>query len=196
MDPAPDTTTPEATKPETVKTVEPTRDAAPTTEVLAQPEPVGPPSPASPTSAVASTSIAPMPAGGPTVSSAPGATGGHAGEQSPKEADASSTTQTVEIRPGRPAAAQGLDITTKRPNFTRLVRATAYPERNPLLKVTFNRNGVVSKVVLVESSGLADVDQPVMNAVYQWTAKGKILAEISAADPAGGITVQVRILIR
>lgn len=195
MDPAPDTTIPEAATPETIKKVEPTRESAPTTEILAHPEPMGPPAPRTPSTALPTTASAPMPAGGPTVSSAPGATGEHAGEQSPKEADASSTTATVEIRPGRPAAAQGLDITTKRPNFTRLTRVTAYPQ-NPLLKVTFNRNGIVSKVVLAESSGIPDVDGPVMNAVYQWTAKGKILAEISAADPNGGITVSVRILLR
>ncbi len=123
-----------------------------------------------------------------------GASGQHPGEKSPKEADASSTTPTVEIRPGMPAAAQGLDITTKRPNFTRLTRVTAYPA-NPLLKVTFNRNGIVSKVVIVESSGAQDVDDPVVNAVYQWTARGKILTELAGADPNTGITVSVRILL-
>lgn len=194
-EPAPDTTLPEASAPETIKKIEPTRESAPATEILAHPEPMGPPAPGTPNTTLQSAPTAPMPAGGPSVSSAPGATGNNAGEQSPKEADASSTTPTIEIRPGRPAAAQGLDITTKRPNFTRLTRATAYPQ-NPLLKVTFNRSGIVSKVVLAESSGIQDVDGPVINAVYQWTAKGKILAEISAADPTGGITVSIRILLR
>lgn len=194
-DPAPDTTVPEAMVPETPKKIEQTKEAAPASEILAHPEPMGPPAPGTPNTTIAAAPTAPMPAGGPSVSSAPGSTGERPGEMSPKEADAASTTPTIDIRPGRPAAAQGLDITTKRPNFTRLTRVTAYPQ-NPLLKVTFNRNGIVSKVVLAESSGISDVDGPVVNAVYQWTAKGKILAEISAADPTGGITVSVRILLR
>lgn len=190
-----DSTSPEALVPETPRKIEPTKESAPTSEILAHPEPMGPPAPGTPNTTSAASATAPMPAGGPSVSSAPGSTGDRPGEKSPKEADAASTTPTIEIRPGRPAAAQGLDITTKRPNFTRLTRVTAYPQ-NPLLKVTFNRNGIVSRVVLAESSGISDVDGPVINAVYQWTAKGKILAEISAADPTGGITVSVRILLR
>jgi hypothetical protein len=124
-----------------------------------------------------------------------GGGGEHAGEKSEKEADASSTTKAVEIRPGHPAAAQGLDITTKRPNFTRLTRVTAYPG-NPLLKVTFNAQGIVTKVILLESSGVPDVDEPVINAIYEWKAKGKALAELTSADPDSGITFNVRILLR
>lgn len=120
------------------------------------------------------------------------------GIKSEKEADAASTTTPIEIRPGQPAAAQGLDITTRRPNFTRLTRVTAYPD-NPLLEVTFNHLGVVTKVRLVESSGNADVDGPVVNAIYQWTARGKQLAELSPRapeDPGQTLTIKVRIILR
>jgi hypothetical protein len=176
--------------------IEPTKAAAPVTEIIAHPEAALPPAPGLPNTNVPAAPTAPMPAGGPNVSAAPGSTGERPGDKSPKEADAASKTPTVEIRPGKPAAAQGLDITTKRPTFTRFVRATAYPQQNPLYKVTFNRFGLVSKVVLMESSGVPDIDGPVLNAIYQWTAKGKVLAELSAADPTGGITVSVRILLR
>jgi hypothetical protein len=128
-------------------------------------------------------------------SSSPGGGGEHAGEKSEKEADASSTEKAIDIRPGHPAAAQGLDITTKRPYFTRLTSVIAYPG-NPLLKVTFNAKGIVTNVVLVESSGFKDVDDPVINAIYEWTAKGKALAELTAGDPKAGITISVRILLR
>ncbi len=125
-----------------------------------------------------------------------GGGGDHPGTKSEKEADASSTTPTLVIRPGQPAAAEGLDIVTRRPNFTRLTRVVAYPEKNPLFKVTFNHKGVVTRVRLVESSGIRDVDEPVINAIYQWTAKGKALAELASEDPAGGLTISVRILLR
>jgi hypothetical protein len=196
LDPALEPPTPNALKPEVPKKIEATKESAPTVEILSHPETVVPPAPGTPNTTAAAAPTAPMPAGGPSISSVPGATGTRPGEKSPKESDASSTTPTVEIRPGKPAAAQGLDITTKRPIFTSLTRVTAYPQQNPLLKVTFNRAGLVSKVLLVESSGAPDVDSPIVNSVYQWTAKGKLLAEISPTDPTGGITVSFRILLR
>ncbi len=195
MDPAPEPPTPDALTPESPKKIEPTKDAAPAVEIVAHPETIVPPMPGVPNTAVAAKPTAPMPAGGPTISAAPDATGARPGDKSPKEADAASTTPTIEIRPGKPAAAQGIEINTKRPNFTRLTRVTAFPQ-NPLVKVTFNRLGMVSKVILAESSGVPDVDGPVVNAVYQWTARGKMLAEISATDPVGGITFNFRILLR
>jgi hypothetical protein len=175
---------------ETPRKIEPMRATTPREESPARPIP-----PDAPAGVQADhRPAAPMSEAGANLSSTPGQSGERPGERSPKEADASSTTPSVEIRPGRPAAAQGLDITTKRPIFTRLTRVTAYPD-NPLLKVTFNRAGIVSKVEIVESSGLADVDGPVVNAIYQWTAKGKTLADLAAGDPSAGITLSVRILL-
>lgn len=112
--------------------------------------------------------------------------------ESDKQSDATSTQETVEIDPGRNAAAQGLDIVTRRPYFTRLTRVTARPS-NPLVRITFNRQGRVSRVEMVESSGNEDVDGPVINACYQWTARGRALSEL----PEGkvGKTLTVRILL-
>ncbi len=184
-----------AEKPETIKAIEPPKAVKP---VEAAPEPAH--AAATPEAATPREATPPKAATAAKGSDAPGeAMGGGGntpGDKSEKEADASSTTPSLEIRPGHPAAAQGLDIVTKRPNFTRLTRVVAYPERNPLFKVTFNSRGVVTKVKLVESSGVKDVDEPVINAIYQWTAKGKALAELASGDPASGLTISVRILLR
>ncbi len=186
------TVRPDDTKPEAPKKIEPIRAASLPQQILPHPQIPTVPTPGA---AASATPTAPMPAGAQSVSAAPGRAGERPGDKSPKEADASSTTPTIEIRPGQPAAAQGLNITTKRPNFTKLVRVTAFPQ-NPLFKVTFNALGIVTNVVLVESSGVPDVDGPVKNSLYQWTASGKILAEISSGDPDVGVTVSIRILLR
>jgi hypothetical protein len=180
---------------ETIKAIEPPKAVKPveavpeTVHAAPRPEVASPMAAVPKTSAAAKGSDAPGEAAG-------GGGGEHPGTKSEKEADASSTTASIEIRPGQPAAAQGLDITTRRPNFTRLTRVVASPERNPLFKVTFNYRGVVTKVKLLESSGVKDVDEPVINAIYQWTAKGKALAELTSEDPTSGLTISVRILLR
>jgi periplasmic protein TonB len=117
-------------------------------------------------------------------------------EQSEKESPAASTAETVEIRPGRPAAAEGMDITTRRPVFTTATRALRRP-RNPELSITFDRTGRVSEAKIVRSSGAPDVDEPVLNAAYGWTAKGKaIKALASQRDPKAGVTIRVRIILQ
>jgi len=102
----------------------------------------------------------------------------------------------VEIRLGRPAAAKGLEIVTKRPDFSRLTRMTVYPPNNPRLKVTFNREGRVSEAQFIEPTGLAEIDSPVLNAVYRWTAKGEALSRLPTGDTKAGLSITVTILLR
>lgn len=165
----------------------------------APPRPTAPQSlsaPAPPTTPAAKTPGAQV---SPSAATPPSPMGGNdgarPGEVSDKQADPTALEATIDIRPGRPAAAQGLEITTRRPQFTRLTRVTVYP-KNPLLKVTIDRRGRVAKVEILESSGADDVDLPVINAVYQWTAKGKALDDLAADNPEAGITVKIRILLR
>lgn len=160
------------------------RAPTPTSSRPAPAQPTRPPTPGGP----ATTATRPAPPSAPSGNNAD-----RDAELSEKQADATSLTQTIDIRPGRPAASQGLDIITRRPNFTRLTRVVAYPD-NPLLKVTFSRAGQVVNVVLVESSGASDIDDPVINAVYQWTARGKALDDL--AHEHSTLTVSVRIILR
>lgn len=123
---------------------------------------------------------------------------GPVGIRSEKEADPASKTKPVEVILGRPAAAQGLEIITKRPRrnpFSLVTRATAIPE-SPVLDVRFNRSGAVFKATIVKSSGSPDVDSPVLAAVYGWTARGKDLELLPSNDPEAGITIRVTILLR
>lgn len=122
--------------------------------------------------------------------------GGTPGEKSERESDATSLKDPINVRLGRPAAAEGLEIVTKRPEFSVTTQLTSYPSRNPRLKVTFNREGRVSKAQFIEPTGLSDIDAPVLHAVYRWTARGEALAKLPAGDAQAGLSITVTILLR
>jgi hypothetical protein len=122
--------------------------------------------------------------------------GNQPGEKSDREADAASDVETLEIRPGRPAAAKGLEIVTKRPVFSQVDRVSSYPPHNPRLRVTFNREGRVSVADFVHPTGVSGIDVPVLHAVYRWTARGEALAKLPTNDPKAGVTINVTILLR
>jgi hypothetical protein len=157
---------------------------------------VGPPREAAPAAAAASSpgeaarrEIARTESGTQNPGAAPG-------ERSERESNAVSRETAIEVRPGRPAAAEGLEIITRRPEFSRVTRLMAAPARNPRLRVTFDREGLVRNVEFIESTGIRDVDDPVQHAVYRWTARGRALTELPASDPRAGVTITVTILLR
>jgi outer membrane biosynthesis protein TonB len=104
-------------------------------------------------------------------------------EESEKESSATSTIVPVRVRPGRPAAAQGLDITTVRPRWPYVTRLSAYP-RDPVLWVRFNSKGLVSDAGFVDgrSTGDARVDGPLLDAIFLWTAKGKVIDALGPTE--------------
>lgn len=116
-------------------------------------------------------------------------------EESEKESEATSLEETIEVRLGRPAASQGLEIITRRPSFTGLTVVTANP-RNPLIRVVFGKTGEVVEVEVLETSGVRDIDEPVVNAAYLWKAKGPALERIKTDSLRGGLSVKIRILLR
>ncbi|MDF1808159.1 MAG: hypothetical protein P1U42_00530 [Phycisphaerales bacterium] len=87
----------------------------------------------------------------------------------------------------RPIVGEGLEITTVEPKFPASVRFTQLP-RNPVLIIRFDANGRVSKVRFLSEgrrvfdTGSKSVDEPLVNAVYKWRAKG---TEIDSLDPKG-----------
>ncbi len=123
-----------------------------------------------------------------------GQPGERPGAKSDKESDAASIEQMLVIRPGMPAAAEGLEIITRRPNFTRLTRVTSLPG-NPILRIVFRRDGRVRLAEVLRSSGSEDVDGPVLNAVYNWQAKGKVLDALPKT-PSAEISLTVTIVLR
>jgi hypothetical protein len=127
-------------------------------------------------------------------------TGGTAGIVSDKEAIATSIREAPVVRPGRVLAAKGLEISTRRPRFGVATRMTRAP-KNPVVEITFGPDGRVKRATFVTdgsavyNTGSDEVDQPLLNAVYSWTAKGKSISELDPNDSEAGVTIMITIIL-
>jgi hypothetical protein len=110
---------------------------------------------------------------------------GKPAQEADKDADAMSVRKAVDYINGKVKAGQGLDIKTVSPDFSTFVRVTAAP-RNPVVELAFDRSGEVVSVRFLITSGYVDVDEPIRDALWAWTAKGKEITEL-ANKPAGAV---------
>jgi len=120
----------------------------------------------------------------------PGAPGGGR-----KEAAPTSQEKPIEVNPGKPLAAEGLDIETVAPQFSRLTEITARP-RDALARLHFDRSGRVRDVDLIQSTGYGEVDDPLLDSLYRWRAKGKRLKELPPAGRGSTVALVFRIRLR
>lgn len=101
----------------------------------------------------------------------------------------------------KPIAGDGLEITTVEPKFSAAVRFTHLP-RNPVLIIRFDASGKVKKVLFhkdglrVFDTGSKGVDEPLINAVYKWRAKGKAIDALDPDDPNAVVEISMRIVFR
>lgn len=212
VDRAPDQPEAEAPKPEDpgatappARETAPQRPAPPADQPPAQPT-SQPPQPRQPASAQPSPPAQanpgpPQPAASPAKQvppspQPPGAKPGPRtqGELSDRESDATST---ITARPdqwkmGRPLAAKGLRVLTKRPYFDELTSVTTAP-RAPLAQIEFDRTGKAVNCTLLESSGFPSVDQPILDSLYGWRAQGKELEKLKPGETA---KFRIRLLLR
>ncbi len=118
------------------------------------------------------------------------------GVKSKKESIATALKKAIKVEPGKPVAAQGLDITTVRPRWSDTTRVLASP-RNPVVSITFGKNGLVSNAEFMPGldAGGRNLNEPLLNAIYRWKAKGKALDKLAANDPDAGVTLIMRIIL-
>ena len=111
-----------------------------------------------------------------------------------READAVSIEEPVKIEWGSPIAAKGLEILTRKkgPNYSAYTRVATRPTP-PLIEITFTKSGAVAFVKVLRSSGVADVDRPLVDAIYTWRARGERLEALAYGET---IAVRLRILIQ
>jgi TonB family protein len=110
---------------------------------------------------------------------------------------------------GKPIAGKGLEIKTVRPRFTQYTRIMTAPQ-SPVFRIHFRKDGTVERVETLRSSGVADVDRPVIDAIYKWRAVGEELGRLpdppnAAQGGVGGsvspgvkvptISIEMRILL-
>lgn len=166
----------------------------------APPQPPSPPQQPSPPTQAAPGKTQPSasPATGPSPdpSARPGAKPGPKadGDLSDRESDATSTVNVPpsQWRTGKPLAAKGLKVLTKRPVFDELTSVTTAP-RAPLALIEFDREGTAVNCTLVESSGFPNVDQPILDSLYGWRAVGKQLEKLK---PGETVKFRIRLLLK
>lgn len=92
---------------------------------------------------------------------------------------------------GQPLVAKGLRIRTVRPKFSKYTEITS--RGSPVVRILFDRTGKAKEVILLSSSGVQDVDRPVVDAAYQWIAAGKELEELREIPPET-VAIDVRVI--
>ncbi len=114
-----------------------------------------------------------------------------------READAFTIKQVLDASLGSPVVNQGLRIDTVRPEWTLATLMTQRP-RNPVVSIAFDARGRVADAVFLDgkSTGIVAVDQPLLDAVYRWTAKGDLIDRLARERPAGVVWVQIRVMLR
>jgi hypothetical protein len=120
------------------------------------------------------------------------------GTESDKESIATSVKKAPTVRPGQVMAGQGLEIKTRVPRWTTTTMLTHQP-RNPTVRIVFGRDGAVRQAefvrdgAIIYNTGSEDVDQPLLNAIYGWTAKGQAIRDLKPEDP--GVSILITIIL-
>jgi len=179
--------------------------AAPATQAPQVPDPQQPAPPQQPTDP-AQAQVPPAPqappgAGGATTPTPSGVIGPgqgpgrpEEGQRSDRESDATSVINVPpeKWRTGAPIAHKGVEILTRRPELPILTRLTTRP-LHPVADLFFDNQGKPVSVKIVQSSGYPDdIDQPVIDALFRWRAKGTQLAHL----PEGKVArFRVRVIL-
>ncbi len=77
-----------------------------------------------------------------------------------------------QVQPGQVLNVRGTRIRIVMPRFDMVAQMTA-TVRNPVFDIEFGPDGKVIKVTTKRSSGYANIDSPILNSIYKWTATGK-----------------------
>ncbi|GJQ31093.1 MAG: hypothetical protein HBSAPP03_29770 [Phycisphaerae bacterium] len=125
-----------------------------------------------------------------------GGTNAPAGILAPDESAARSASEPIAVKPGKPVARAGLRIQTSYARFSVSALILNKP-RSPLVRITFGRDGKVKHAAFVpgQTTGSEDVDKPLLDSLYRWSAQGKDLLTIPTHDPHAGLTLTFRIVL-
>lgn len=119
---------------------------------------------------------------------------GDPGPLADRDSDAASVLFRGVYQWGSVLVGEGLEVRTVRPRFTLTARYLTVPQ-NPVLRISFGKDGTVRRVVLLRSSGFREErDEPIINAVYKWTASGRAIRELPDT-PGATVTIEMTILL-
>lgn len=114
---------------------------------------------------------------------------------SDRDADPASIKRSAVFRNGKVEVGEGLDIKTVRPVFNTATQALIQPG-SPTLEIIFGKDGRARRVRVLRSSGYPmEVDGPVVTALYNWRAKGRLLDELPPRADSS-VALEITILLR
>lgn len=128
-----------------------------------------PPRPDQPQAPQPQTPAQPRPAEKPRPTAAP---------KDEREAPPVSRNEGFQVQPGQVVARHGLEIRTSVPRFSIVARMSSAITVNPMVELTFDKNGKVIAARFVRSTGFANIDGPILASLYRWTAVGESLANV------------------
>ena len=67
--------------------------------------------------------------------------------------------------------------------------------RNPLIRIEFDASGAVRHAEAIESSGNSNIDGPILDAIYRWTAEGAALEALKSEGSDRTVAIEMRILL-
>ena len=184
-------------EPTTDEQPEPAPEPSPKPEPKPEPQPEPQPEPTPEPETPPQPQPQPNPNPNPEPGEGPGSGEGEPQDNGDAAEQESDPTSVVEVPPdtwraGRPLAAHGLELKTMRPVLTELTLLTAR-YGNPLVEIQFGRNGRPRSAKIIESSGDRRVDEPILDSLYRWRAKGKQLQSLKGTET---INIKLRIVLR
>jgi hypothetical protein len=118
------------------------------------------------------------------------------GEVAGKESTPFTIKDTLEYKPGRTLAPEGIEVTTFDPEISVLSSMTG-TLRNPVIEMRFGPDGKVKSATFKngQSSGRADWDQPILHAMHRWTIGGRRFRGMIEANPGREVVMSVRMIL-
>ncbi|MFB0986562.1 MAG: hypothetical protein QMB94_09705 [Phycisphaerales bacterium] len=124
----------------------------------------------------------------------PGEPAAEPGNDADKDAEATSLTKVPasEWKQGKPLAAQGLNIRTRRPNIPLVSWLSYQPQFNPVARIEFDRTGKPVRAMLIVKSGEDRLDENLTDMLYRWRASGTRLTELTGNET---VTIELQLLL-
>ena len=124
----------------------------------------------------------------------PGEPQPESGNDAEKDAEATSVipVPASEWKQGKPLAARGLDITTRRPTIPVTAWLSYRPKYNPVARIEFDRTGKPKRASLLVRSQEPDLDERLIDMLYRWRAKGSRLKQLTGDQT---VTIELQLLL-
>ena len=110
--------------------------------------------------------------------------------KSDRQSAATTRIDYIKFVPGYVSVRQGLEVLPVTPKFDIATRLIAIPN-NAKAIITFDKTGRAVRVRLTKSAGHIGYDSPLLESLYRWRVKGRLLKQIKST-----ISVPMDLILR